>query len=163
MLCPSCNKFAAYETSAEPEIEDLDITAQVDGETKDVTVDISGSARIVLTSECCGDELKEATFDIDVSLDVEKASDCTCGDAWMDDLEAEADGPELTDRQESSKPKTYKTGPKKGQTIQVPIPYRYQRRYFGVETRIAVNCGCGKEIGSVDFKDEIQASGMDEL
>src|ERR1700733_193793 len=106
MLCPSCNKFAAYDTSYEPEIDDLEVTAQVDDETKQVTVDVSGSARIVLTAECCGDELKEATFDIDLSFDVEKSADCECGDDWMDDLEAEADGPELTERQESTKKKT---------------------------------------------------------
>lgn len=47
---------------------------------------MSGNARIVLTSECCGDDLKEANFDVDLSFDIEKASDCTCGDDWMDNL-----------------------------------------------------------------------------
>ena len=163
MLCPSCNKFAAYDTSAEPEIDSLDVTASTD-EDGTVSADVSGSVRIVLTAECCGDDLKEATFDIDlVNIECTKHAECTCGDDWADNLEADADGPELTERQESTKAKTYKTGPKAGQTVQVPIPYRYQRRYFGCDSKITVTCACGKEVGFADFSDEIQASAMDEL
>lgn len=158
MRCPSCTKFAAYDTSSEPEI-DVYVESRNDGQEAEIT----GSARIVLTAECCGDELKETTFDIDVFLDVNKADGCECGDEWANTLEVETDGSEITERQESTRAKTYKTGPKKGQTVQIPIPYRYQRRYFGCSSNLVVNCGCGKEVGRTEFSDEVQASAMEEL
>lgn len=55
MRCPSCNKFASYDDSTEPEV-DLDYND--DGT-------FSGQVRIVLTHDECSEELKEATFDFD--------------------------------------------------------------------------------------------------
>jgi hypothetical protein len=185
MRCPSCSKFATYDTSTEPEVEvevtieknedekpesdDVPATevsepASEDAEPKAPTGEatVSGTVRIVLTAECCGDELKECTFDVDQTFDVKRHSDCTCGDDWAEDPEVEGSG-ELTERQESSKSKTYKTGPKKGTTVQIPIPFRYQKRFYGACVELTINCGCGKEIGAGTFEDEIQASSMDEL
>src|SRR5690242_2833252 len=54
--CPSCTKFAALNPSDDLEVEDLEINE--DGL-------ITGQVRFVLTSDCCGDEMKEYTFDIE--------------------------------------------------------------------------------------------------
>ena len=51
MKCPSCSKFATYGLDTEPEVE-LESTSNEDG------VEVHGTVHIVLTSECCGDELK---------------------------------------------------------------------------------------------------------
>lgn len=159
MLCPSCNKFAAYDTSAEPEIE-LDAFAEVEKGVME-SVSVTGTVRIVLTAECCGDELKEANFDIEESVDVEKHADCTCED-WTESVEAEGSG-ELTERQDSTVTKIAKRGPDKGKEVIKPIPARYQKRYFGADVQIVITCGCGKEIGSSSRHDELQASAMDEM
>lgn len=134
----------------------------MEGKPTEGTAQVSGSVRIVLTSECCGEEMKEASFDIDLQIDVEKAYGCACVD-WLDGVEAESDGGEITDRSETSKPFTYKRGPLKGQTVNKPIPYRYRKHFYGASVLIVVNCACGKQVGEGTFEDDVQASGMDEL
>lgn len=57
MRCPSCSKFAPYEYGNAPEVE-LSFDFSPD------SVEVNGNVRIVLTSECCGDELKESSFDV---------------------------------------------------------------------------------------------------
>jgi hypothetical protein len=159
MRCPSCNKFATYDTSNEPEFS-LDATYDQEPEapTKGI-VQVSGSCRLVLTAECCGDELKEANFDLDVHVSVQKSPECTCEADTYSDFEAECEDAEITDRSEHQKTRTLKDG-----TVKVtPIPYRYQRRFYGVAGTIVVRCGCGKTEATESFSDEIQASSMDEL
>jgi len=58
MRCPSCNKFPPKDTDNDPE-GDL----EVDDEGM-----VSGDVRIVNTSECCGDELEETTFTVEIDL-----------------------------------------------------------------------------------------------
>lgn len=172
MRCPSCNKFPAFSTDNEPEVEISDCVIELseaeDGSTETAvtsgTAVVSGTARICLTTECCGDEVKETTFDIEMHIEVAKAEDCTCdGDEWHSRSEAECESSEVTDRSESSKTVTYKRGPKKGTTEQVLIPLRYRRRFYGVSAEIVVKCGCRKQIGMETFTDQVQASGMDEM
>lgn len=174
MRCPSCSKFPAFDTSSEPEVELDDPSVELEEKDKTKgTAQVNGTVRIVLTSECCGEECKETTFDVDISdVAVQKVpaksnknpDGCTCSeDDWADSITAEATSSEITDRSETSKAKTYKVGPKKGQTVQVPIPYRYQRRYYGAEAHIELTCACGKTVGEADWQDEVQASGMEEL
>ena len=162
MLCPSCNKFAAYDTSAEPEIEveveiDPGDEKTDDAADKDhVTAMVTGNARIFLTAECCGDELKEAQFEISqMDFELTRAPECTCD---LSDLSVDASG-EVTDRSETQTKKTKKDG-----TVVVRnIPYRYQKRFYGVDAEITVSCSCGKTTATEHFTDEVQASGMDEL
>lgn len=163
--CPGCNKFASLNTDNEPEFStSLETQADPTNGNKPYA-DLSGTIRIVLTSECCGDEMREANFDVTVDgIELEKHQDCACeGDSWWEEAEVVEESGEMTDRQESSKPVTYKRGPLKGQTVQKPIPYRFQRRFYGVEATFSVHCPCGKEIGTATFQDEVQASGMDDL
>jgi len=144
MKCPSCSKMAAYDTSAEPEL-DLEV---------DDKGLVTGTARIVLTSKCCGDELKESTFDLEIEPGIVKHTE-TCVEP---DFHVESESAELTERYESTKTKILKSG-----EIRVTqIPFRYQRHYFGVHVDVTIQCECGgKSEGS--YEDEIGASSMDEL
>lgn len=148
--CPGCNKFPTYDMSNEPEIDSLDVTVDLDEKDHNKgTANISGYVRIALTSECCGEEMKEYTFDVDVTdVEVKKHAECTCGDEWHEGAEADGSG-EITDRSETSRTKTFKRGPKAGQTVQIPIPYRYQRRYYGASVHIELDCACGKQVGPI--------------
>lgn len=184
MKCPSCNKFAAYNTDNEPEIELQCDRGQV-----------TGTVRILLTSECCGDELKESTFDVEMDLeeDIKDALVARAKEMGLElkpedfDLEndnemqkVEVDGKkeekvlsfeisnetgEITDRNETTKKRTLKNGTVK----ETPIPYRYQRRFFGAEISYTVKVEYpykGKLIEAEvteHWNDEVQASGMDEL
>ena len=62
--CPSCSKLCSLET-AEPEVNDLEMDA--DGQ-------VSASARVARTSACCGEEMKEFTYELtdDRSADLTK-------------------------------------------------------------------------------------------
>lgn len=164
MLCPSCNKFATYDTSTDPEVE-------VDYSDEHVT----GTVRIVLTSECCGDELKEFAFDIDEDFSEELSaavrSELGLGESddvdlseW--DVSVDADGEEVTANQERYRAKTLKNGAVK----QVPIPSRYARTFYGFSLTLTVtavlDAGNGqtfKVAVTRDVSDEVQASSMDEL
>lgn len=80
MKCPSCNKFAALEMQ-EPEVNELSF----DSESRMVTADV----RILRNSECCGDEMKEYTFNVEEEVGQEIADKM---DAILkDDPEAEFD------------------------------------------------------------------------
>ena len=63
--CPSCNKFPAYQAE-EPEVESLDVDA--DGV-------VSATVRIQVSSECCGEAMREATFENDVTIDIPDADE----------------------------------------------------------------------------------------
>lgn len=187
MICPSCNKFAANSTDQEPEIE-------LQCESGHVT----GTVRIVLTSECCGEELKEANFDVDVDLEEEildaivakvteakekiKREDIDLSDQTkrkvivngkleekVTSFEIEDETGEVSDRSVTQKTRIIKRGPHKGETKTTPIPYRYQRRFYGaaVNFTVKVEFPYKKKLYEVevhhDWKDEVQASGMDEL
>lgn len=166
VLCPYCNKFCAFDTGGDPEVDvavsvTLKKTAKGAPDKNSATASITGTARIVLTSECCSADMKEATFDIsDLDIDVVRAAGCKCD---LTDLNAEATSQEITDRTQSFSERVAKRGPLKGQVVRKMIPYRYQKRYYGVEAEITVTCNCRKTKASATFNDEIQASGMDEM
>ena len=67
--CPSCNKFCGLEMQ-EPEIQSMEISANEDSAPVRVLT-ISGEVRIVRNSECCGDEIKEASFCFDEEFEIE--------------------------------------------------------------------------------------------
>ena len=151
MICPSCQKFCAFDTSNEPEVE---IEVSEEGQ-------ITGSARIVLTSECCSEEMKESNFDIDIECGMDSAELEAHIKANQCELSVEADGAEITDRTESTKTRTLKSG----KVVTRSIPYRYQRRFYGVSFNYTVTCSCEKDAvtWSGTHTDEVQASGMDEM
>lgn len=62
--CPSCNKFAALEFQ-DPE---------VDEEVKLEGLDVTATIRIVRSSECCSEEMKEAQLDLSYSLTADEGA-----------------------------------------------------------------------------------------
>lgn len=171
MRCPSCNKFAAFDTSGDPEV-DLEIERTEnedagDGEdaeagmdkATDIRVVVVGSVRICLTSECCGDEMKESNFDIEEELELSRGEGCTCDLSECTVSTSES----ITDRNETETVTIAKRGPNKGQEVRKPIAPRYQKRFYGAEVEIEVTCPCGKSSAESKWSDEVPASGMDEL
>jgi hypothetical protein len=144
MKCPTCNKFAAYDSSTEPEVE-LDIEAETGDEGDDgvtgtnaaeVHVSVTGTVRIVLTAACCDDELKDATFDLEMEADIKRADGCTCDLTAMNCNEENFSMEEMR---------------KKGKV------------HYKAIGSVAAACACGKTINTWDWEDEIAASEMEEL
>jgi hypothetical protein len=158
MLCPSCNKFAANDTSTDPELN-LDVENGI----------VTGDARIVITSECCGDELKEATFEVEIDLEdkfedairelEELADDAEVNlDDWSFEITSES--ADWIDRSETEKVRILKDGTEK----RTPIPYRYQKHFYGVSVEVEVTATKGDKAvtASGTFEDEVPAGSMDE-
>lgn len=158
MRCPSCSKFATYGLDSEPEFS-LTLETTREGSDADTPkpntahAALSGDVRIVLTAECCGDELKETTFDVNESdIELIKHDDCTCeGDAWWEDAEIGDESGTITNRREMTNAKGK------------PIAARCARTYYGIDGDVEINCACGKTIGTLHVEDETQASSMEEL
>lgn len=162
MKCPSCNKFAAQSADNEPEMDDLDLNVSYDAKKPEENgVQITGSVRIVVSSECCGDELKEATFEVDIDL----TDDCKDHMGPGHDLSIRDQSASMLDEYESTKTKTLKSG----KVVTRHIPPRYQTHYYGVDVEVDVVCTCDEGKGEERFKahgafsDKIPAGGMDEL
>lgn len=138
--CSSCYKMCALDM-AEPEVE-IDID-------EDGTV--TGTVRIVCTSQCCGDEVKEATFDVEVSPEGEHAAiiEHHIGKDRSEscELSVQDNGSENTERQEG-----------KGRGL---------RTFRGACVQYEVTCACLKgdaaPLWEAEWSDEIQASSMDEI
>ncbi len=177
MRCPDCSKMVSYdEPQATVESEEVSNEGLVNIE-----------VRLVLPCAECGTELKETTFNFEIDLEhtcENRKTLCECGHSRIihdplvgclpqetqdkiceckqfQDLgeigfEIETDNPETT---EEYKPQF--TTNKKGE--QKPVPMRYQKHYWGVLISGVATCNkCGEEI-PFDDKDDIQASGMEEL
>lgn len=149
--CQSCEKFVSLEfDESNIEINDLEVSDEWDGE--NVTVHVTGNVRIVRTCADCGDELKEATLDIDsevpLTVDIKphrakppKGENHCQWKKGCGDLTVEDDGA---------------SGSEEG-------GHRYKAAYFGASTTITVTCGCGEIIASLDWSDRVSAGGMDDV
>jgi len=149
--CAECNKFVSYD-QADPEVDNLEI----EGNT------VSATIRIVNNCDQCGTELREATLEptIEVEIPDEHIDE---GKEWCETckepqwvlpdgthkcrehlLTVEEENSERTDRQEG-----------KG---------RYAKTFYGATVFFSVGCSCGEmEVINGDLSDDIQASAMDEL
>jgi hypothetical protein len=166
MLCPSCNKFASYDTGNEPEVE---VEVSDDGE-------VSGSVTIALHSQCCGDELKGASFDVNESISLDDVEDELKDQAkeagielpkelaWSDvtvDSEFDVSSVEITERRETTKTD------KKGKIIYIKA--RYQKTFYGFQLNgnVVVNYTKDDKVLTVrvplELADDMQASSLDEL
>jgi hypothetical protein len=72
MRCPNCNIFVSMETT--PEMENIDVSYS----DADNSATVEGSVRCVRTCADCSEELKEYTFDIDETIDIDDAPGCSC-------------------------------------------------------------------------------------
>lgn len=132
--CMSCGKLCALETQ-EPEVE-LDLSG----------TSVVGTVRIARNSECCGDEVKEANFDVDddIADHLKDHLDADGGELEGHDLEIDEGDVELTERTEG-----------KGRGL---------RTFYGFKLHYSVNCSCKEEaVYEGNVEDEMQASSFDEL
>jgi hypothetical protein len=135
--CPSCQKFAGLELQ-DPEVNEVSL----DEESQTVSVEV----RIVRNSECCGDEMKEYTFNTDQELPADLV-------AKMEAIKKEHPDAEF-DAQEGGVDQLEEGG------------HRYKKSYYGYTLTADINSivdGKTQTIGSVEVTDKIEASGMDEL
>jgi len=131
--CSSCNKFCSLD-EADPEIGTLEI---------DEDGNISGDARIANNCAECGQEVTEATVDLEGTHEEAGKHISNAQQKGKHELSVEEEGAERTQRSQG-----------KG---------RGCRTYYGVEVEVKVACSCGKEFESTTAKGEVQASGMDEV
>lgn len=132
MRCPSCNKFVAFEES-DPEV-DLEDNADLGT--------VNGTVRIVNACAECGEELKEANFDIDVDVSEFVNAHTDKDDEGTHEISIEEGGFERDQRSEG-----------KG---------RGAKTFYGASGSIRLSCKCG-ENQDVAWSDFVQASDMDEL
>jgi hypothetical protein len=152
MLCPGCNKFAAQSADSEPELE-----LEVDEATGSVT----GSARIVITSECCDEELKESVFDVEVDLeDAFKACvEAREGDPDVEGSEEDHEFGIVSESAETTERYEQRQIVRKDGTV---VPLKTKKHFYGVHLDVEVKCSCSVSATGT-YEDEVPAGEMDEL
>lgn len=130
MRCPDCSKFTSLEPN-EPEAE-VEVTNDL-GNAK-----VSGSVRVVLACADCSFELKESSFDVDLTIPLAHVGECA-GDRELDLDFSPLSFDEF-----------------------VPPGAKRQKHMYGAGGTITVSCECGAE-GVVEWHDSIQSSHMDEM
>lgn len=144
MRCPSCNKFPAKDTNQDPE-GDLEVSD--DGV-------VTGDVTIRNSSECCGEDLEETTFSVEIDLfsDVED---------HVKDKHKDGKTPSLSVSGDITRTDEMQTKDRHGKPIKSS---RYQRRLYGIAVNATVHCDdCNEDIASGDFADSVAASGMESL
>jgi hypothetical protein len=95
MKCPSCNKFCGLEMQ-DPENQNIEFdAADLD------SITLSVEVRILRNSECCGDEIKEYTFNTDAEIDDDLVEKMKAIRATDPDVEFEANEGQLEALEES--------------------------------------------------------------
>lgn len=153
MRCPDCNKFVSLELGEEPEAE-LEVSDGV----------VTGTVQIVRNCADCGTELKEATFDVEVTLPtlVEHANEIAAAREAREkehkDKEVAGETPSMDEDEDEH-------------DMEVEVDEcqateegggRYKKSYYGVDVTFTAKCSCGKEEQG-SFEDKIAASHMDEV
>jgi len=149
MRCPDCNKFVPFDDTTDPEVN-LDITQPTSPD--DNTAGISGDVRIVLTCAECGTELKEATLEVDVEVEIPlRPPD---GTEWVKDSEWELDSDSAeNDQRTEGKGRGTKTF--YGATLSGHLIRTYTGPdVIGQFDKVAV---------PFEWSDSVQASNMDEM
>jgi hypothetical protein len=112
MKCPSCNKFCGLEMQ-EPEVNNVEFdAADLD------SITLSVEVRILRNSECCGDEIKEYTFNTDADLDDELVEKMKALRATDPDVDFEASEGQVEALEESGG--------------------RYSKSYFGFNMTVEI-------------------------
>lgn len=152
MRCPSCNKFTGLEFQ-EPEVSDSSVENLGGG-----VASVTASVRIVRTTECCGDEAKEATFEMESGEIALKGIAPT--------FSPENVGPSLSGAEEAE-------ASHEGHDLELTDEEveqveegggRYAKSFFGATFRATIRCSdCDQEVGSVEMTDKIAASQMEDM
>ena len=152
-MCQSCNKFASYDESHEPEMDSME-EPDIDSE------QILGNVRVCLASECCGDEMKEYNFEVEYDIGPEIAT--FRKDNKLSD-KAEIEGELSLESQMTARQET------KDRNGKVIKNYRYMKTFYGFSVNGTMKLSAKKGTKSfeteveVAFDDEVQASCFEEL
>jgi len=162
--CPDCNKFVSYSDDLpEPDVQcDVDDTGHVTG-------------TVVIVAACaeCGTELKEGSFDFDLTVDItkhtnRKAPCAECGQPyaahyprWPDEFPEALNCPTDPDpRAEYVDPAEHEL---ECETDSEMTSRRQGRKtYYGHHTTIHISCACGFQ-ADAEIDDEMLVGDMDEL
>ena len=127
--CASCNKFTSLE------FQDPEVTSELELDDGEVCCEI----RIVRSTECCGEEAKEAAFEMSEEIPPE-VTEAHSGDGH--ELSAEADDPERVEESGG----------------------RYKKSYFGASVGYRVTCSCQEgPVHEGTLSDKVAASEMEDL
>jgi hypothetical protein len=140
MRCPDCNKFVGFDADTEPEV---DVRVDDDGM-------VSGSVRITNNCTECGQELKQAEFEVDIDFtdEVRKHKVARPNEPHALDVELNA-----------SRTDWMQTKDRRGNTIK---SYRYMKHMYGAEGAVVLTCSCMEEpLASQDWGDAVSGSGME--
>lgn len=145
MRCPNCNKFVPLELQ-EPEVDCLEVTYNEAADAQsEPTFTITGNVRIVRTCEECGQEMKEATLEIEQEVDLGENVDFKMTDKLR------ADPAPLENVHVEEEVESLEEG-----------GGRYAKSYFGASIHFTVYLD-KVAVAAVDWSDKIAASEMDEL
>jgi hypothetical protein len=125
----------------EPEVNEVEIQGTEAGCDLNCAT-VAAEVRILRNSECCGDEMKEFTFNSEV--DIPSSIVGKMQEARKTDPEVEFEA------QEDQVEPTEKSG------------HRYQKSFFGFSLTVGIYAN-SQELGTVVVADQIEASAMDEL
>jgi hypothetical protein len=154
MRCPDCNKFVSFDTEVEPEEEN---EPEIDGST------FRASYRRVLQCGECGTDLKSATIELEVDVEITGAPNDKEPEGCKrpDDADPDDETPEHEWSFDLDVQPTERTQTKDrhGKAIKLS---RYMRRFYGVSVTGAASCmKCDAE-AKIEVEDDQQASGFDE-
>jgi hypothetical protein len=130
--CNDCKAMVKVETDTEVEIDDLQLS-----ETGNVTC----IATIADQCMTCHNELRSASFNVDLQFDRRETHDCPekdLGMGWTVDVLSAT----RTERHEPPNNQRYKT-------------------YYGVELQMRVRCPCGEVADVQTFVDDVQVAQME--
>jgi hypothetical protein len=153
MRCGSCEKMVSHEVELEDDSPSPDVTvASWDPETRIAEFEARAEVTVKLVCADCSDDLATTELELEGSVD----HTCQEGDEEPEVLN-EACTLDASDRKQATKHRLLKNG-----TVQTkPVPYRYQKRFYGAEGTITFRCGRCQADLEVEVSDEVQASSME--
>lgn len=154
MRCQSCEKFVSLEMQ-EPESPDsLEVEFNEDEEAPEFH--ITGSVRIVRTCADCGTEMKEATLDIDVNVDLFEGLSNAPQDKGPSEL-VEAEKVPFGALNEATVEDESISAIEEGGG-------RYQKAYYGADAVFVIRAGPDDAVvARATWSDKVAASAMDEI
>lgn len=145
MRCPDCNKFVGLEMQ-DPELEDIQVETSDPG-----FATVTMTVRIVRACAECGTELKEATLEIEETVDLQEALKALDEGTRAKLLTEDGDwGEEVLEIEESGVEQIEEGGG------------RYAKSYFGAQVTFEINFE-DKTLYEGTASDKVAASEMEEM
>jgi hypothetical protein len=145
--CPNCNKFVGLEVQ-EPEEQSLSVSNEGL---------VEAEVRLVLVCAECSGEMKETTFNFLEETSPEAVEHLAAHES--DEKQEDREEYELSVECSWETEDYYKNTDRNGNPI---TSMRYMKHMYQITGTVTITCSCG-ETWEVKLKDEVQASGMDEI